>query len=145
MPTGMQEPLQLDGGHLLLLGMCGAKVRFMSSIPERKRPSKGLGISWGPPDWDSQTFWESTVLYATIHGVSQCHCEALKSDSWALILLLPSTGRVPSPCTFLSKEAPSSPPLIEELLASIVFRDIKYLEQGPAENTSSVFLLLSLL
>lgn len=35
--------------------------------------------------------------------------------------------------------------VLEGLLTSIAFRDIKYLEQGPAENKSSVFLLLPLL
>lgn len=141
MPIGLREPLQLDGGHLLLLGLCGAKVSFVSPISER-RSTGGPGISWSPPDWESQTLRESTVLYADIHGVSQDCCEALESDSRALILKLPSTGYAPSTCTFLSNEAPNSPPLIEGLLASIVFRDTKYSEQDPADNTSSVFLLL---
>lgn len=65
-----------------------------------------------------------------------------RSRARALVLMLPSAGCVTSPRTFLFNEAPHSPPLTEGLLASILFRDIKYLEQGPAENTSSVLLLL---
>lgn len=54
MPVGLRELLQLDSGHLLLLGLCGVKVKFMSLKPERRRPRASPGISRGPPDWESQ-------------------------------------------------------------------------------------------
>lgn len=64
------------------------------------------------------------------------------SRARVLVLMLPSADCVTSTRTFLFNEAPHSPPLIEGLLVSIMFRDIKSLEEGPAENTSSVLLLL---
>ena len=81
------------------------------------------------------------MLYAGIHGISQGPCEPW-GQTQALVLALLSAGFATSTCVFLSHEAPQSRPLLEGLLASIVFGDIKYLEPGPAENTSSMFLLL---
>lgn len=56
MPVGLWEPSQLDRGHLLLLGTCGAKVRFMSPVPERKMPRAGP--------------LRANMLYTGIHGAS---------------------------------------------------------------------------
>lgn len=85
MPAGLQEPLQLDGGHPLLLGMCGAKVRFTRPVPERRpkagpvtrrggeTPAHGLPSpsKHSGPDWTLQlsrprTFPACRVLH--LHG-----------------------------------------------------------------------------
>lgn len=70
------------------------------------------------------------MLYACVHEVP-----VLLRGPAVIVPMLPPTAYV----------APHSPLLQEGLLASTAFRDMVYLDQGPAENKSSKLLLLSLL
>lgn len=115
--------------------MCGSKVRFLSPVPEKKRPRAGPGISQVPRIGRANPLGVNSAVCG-IHS-SPGHREALESGS----------GPCPDAathwlCDLHQDETPHSPPLTEGLMASIMFRDIKYLDQGPAESASSVLLLL---